>query len=472
MACIPSAASEYEGADLGDRRLSRRLEAIGERLAAAPSASFPKIVPSIAEREAFYRFVGNERVAWQEILRPHHEATAARCREAKVVRVAHDTTWFGFEGVRTGLGPIGSSRHRKAARGFAGHVSLATTATGGTAALGVLNVVTFVRKDAPVANSKELRKARHRASREKPRSAKESVRWMDGVRSTAERVGPGVRCIHVMDREGDSFAILADLVDGGHRFVVRGSLDRRLAPRDAGVHVREALDELSAEVFREVPLSPRPNPKKSRMRRGERTARLMIRARVVTLAKPDWAQHSSSRLALHVVHVFEPKPPKGEEPVEWALYTTEPIATAEDLEAVVDHYRARWTIEEFFKSLKTGCAYERRQLESYDSLLRGLALLVPVAWHLLALRGVARSAGNEPAAMLVDDVQLDVLRTLTPRSRIPLQPSTKDVMRAIADLGGHIPQNGEPGWLVLGRGYEEFARAEAVWRAAIAHATM
>ena len=100
MARIPSAAAEYEGAELGDRRLSRRMAAIGERLSAAPSASFPKLVPSIAEREAFYRFVGNERVAWQDIVGPHHAATAARCEEAKVVRVAHDTTWFGFEGVR------------------------------------------------------------------------------------------------------------------------------------------------------------------------------------------------------------------------------------------------------------------------------------------------------------------------------------------------------------------------------------
>jgi hypothetical protein len=39
-------------------------------------------------------------------------------------------------------------------------------------------------------------------------------------------------------------------------------------------------------------------------------------------------------------------------------------------------------------------------------------------------------------------------------------------MRAIADLGGHIRQNGEPGWLVLGRGYEDFVKAEIVWRAA------
>jgi hypothetical protein len=39
-------------------------------------------------------------------------------------------------------------------------------------------------------------------------------------------------------------------------------------------------------------------------------------------------------------------------------------------------------------------------------------------------------------------------------------------MRAIADLGGHVQQNGEPGWSVLGRGDEDFIKGEMIWRAA------
>jgi hypothetical protein len=468
---LPSAAAEFENADLGDQRLDRRLSLITARLAAAPSASFPKLVPSIAEREAFYRFVGNERIAWQAILNPHHDATAARCRAEQVVRIPHDTSWFGFEGVRTGLGPTSSRPGKTGARGFAGHFSIAVS-SGTPAVLGVLAVSTFVREETPPALTKEERKAKHRTSQLKPRSEKESVRWMDGVRMAEKRVGAGVECIHLMDQEGDSFAIFADLTNEGRRFVIRGSIDRRVYPRKRGERVEDALKEITAKVFRTVPLSPRPHRRGngSHKARHERSAELMIRARVVTLSKPEYAQHSSTKVTLHVVHVFEPKPPKGEEPIEWVLYTTEPIATSDDLASIVDHYRARWTIEEFFKALKTGCAYERRQLESYDTLLRALALLVPIAWHLLAIRSVARRAGKLPASHVVDDIQLDVLRALTPRSKIPRRPSARDVMKAIADLGGHIVQNGEPGWLVLGRGYEEFARAEVVWRAALAHA--
>jgi hypothetical protein len=46
---------------------------------------------------------------------------------------------------------------------------------------------------------------------------------------------------------------------------------------------------------------------------------------------------------------------------------------------VVDCYRGRWIVEEFFKALKTGCQYERRQLESAHGV-------DPVPWSLSGLR--------------------------------------------------------------------------------------
>jgi hypothetical protein len=54
--------------------------------------------------------------------------------------------------------------------------------------------------------------------------------------------------------------------------------------------------------------------------------------------------------------------------------------------AVVDAYRARWVVEEFFKALKTGCQIEKRQMETYEALRIALALFLPIAVRLLALR--------------------------------------------------------------------------------------
>jgi len=58
------------------------------------------------------------------------------------------------------------------------------------------------------------------------------------------------------------------------------------------------------------------------------------------------------------------------------LFTSEVVERLEDATAVVDHYRARWIIEEYFKALKTGCGFEKRQLTSLLGLLRALALFI------------------------------------------------------------------------------------------------
>jgi hypothetical protein len=80
-----------------------------------------------------------------------------------------------------------------------------------------------------------------------------------------------------------------------------------------------------------------------------------------------------------LVHVFEKRPSAGEPAVEWLLLVGLPVDTPDAIAYVVAYYRDRWTIEEFFKALKTGCQYERRQLESAKALLNALTIFAPVA---------------------------------------------------------------------------------------------
>jgi hypothetical protein len=47
--------------------------------------------------------------------------------------------------------------------------------------------------------------------------------------------------------------------------------------------------------------------------------------------------------------------------------------------------------------------------------------------------------------------QLEVLRAIA-KKPLPSRPSACDAMLAVAALAGHIKNNGDPGWLVLGRG--------------------
>jgi len=185
----------------------------------------------------------------------------------------------------------------------------------------------------------------------------------------------------------------------------------------------------------------------------------------VELRRPHTAQSSRTSVKLNLVYVWEAAPPKGEAPVEWLLFTTESIETAAQLHAIVDHYQTRWLIEEYFKALKTGCAFEKRQLESYHSLSNALAILGVVAWRLLLLRAVSRITPDAPAASVLSATQLKILR-----HRLKLKEPIKTAQQAlfaVARLGGHLKNNGDPGWLSLGRGFEKLLLLQSGWSAAV-----
>jgi hypothetical protein len=91
-------------------------------------------------------------------------------------------------------------------------------------------------------------------------------------------------------------------------------------------------------------------------RRGSRRARhaeLAVRFAPVRLSAPKGLKEAP--IDLWVVHLIEPDPPAGIEPLEWLLLTNVPTTThAEALERA-RWYSARWGIEVFHRTLKTGC---------------------------------------------------------------------------------------------------------------------
>ena len=168
--------------------------------------------------------------------------------------------------------------------------------------------------------------------------------------------------------------------------------------------------------------------------------------------------------------VREVNPPEGEPPVIWRLTTSEPIKTAEDVAAVIDIYRYRWLIEEYFKALKTGCNFEKLQLETGIALVRALAIYASVAWRLLLIRWMDRNQPDAPASAALSPSQLSVLGSVRAKAGKPLpaNPTAHDALLAVAALGAHLKRNGAPGWHVLGRGFEKLLSLEQGWLAAMA----
>lgn len=463
---VPSVASEFRSVRLPDRRLDKRLRKLADCLSAAPEKGFPRAAGSDGALEALYRFLNNGRVSAQVVMEGHFEQTGERARGAGTVLVAHDTTEMRFDGEseREGLGFLGPN-----AKGFLLHTALCIAADGTRRPLGVLGAKPLVRT--------ALRPKRHGRRLSGPEYAqlqdKESERWPALVDECERRIGKQVSMIHVMDREADAYPLLSMLVEQGRRFVVRLARDRTLCSEpDEGPHkLTEALENAQDVLELEVPISRRrgstaPRARRTFAPRNSRIARLHVRVVNVQLQRPRYLPELPETVSLQVVHVHEVGAPEGEQAVSWVLATTEPTTTRPELLKVLEHYRCRWQIEEYFKALKTGCAFEHRQLESYDALLRALAVFLPIAWQLLLVRNLARTNPDAPAHVVLEPVQIDVLREFS-SYKMPPAPTARDALLAVAALGGHIRNNGDPGWIVLGRGMEDLLLLQAGWTAAL-----
>jgi hypothetical protein len=275
-----------------------------------------------------------------------------------------------------------------------------------------------------------------------------------------------------MDREADSFELMNDIRLAGEGFVIRlRHRDRRARTPDDDQQAWRALDDVAKTgrfvCNREVPLSRRAHSKDQTYKRryaerDRRVARLKVEALPVLFKRPGvmrYWKHLPAEMPVNIVRVWEPAPPGGEEAVEWLLMTNEPIDTPAQVEAVIDWYRRRWKIEEYFKALKTGCAFERRQLQSRAALENTLAVLAPIAWQLLTVRDRALASPKAPAQTILSRQQLRVLRGISEKP-IAAKLSVDDALLAIAAQGGHLKRNGRPGWQTLGRGLEKLWWAE------------
>jgi Transposase DNA-binding/Transposase DDE domain len=456
-------AADFANAALGDPRRTRRAQVSVAQLAMKPSASLPEAMGCESALEGVYRFVNNRRVTFKGLLHAHSEATASRAAESGAVLVVHDTTDATFPELDAKeIGYLSTGKP-----GFLVHVSLVLDGSRWRRPLGVIDAETIHR------SQRSKRGARKSSGRETVGQAdSEGTRWWRGIEAAGRALQSCSEVVHVADRESDSYELMHKCLEGGHRFVFRTRVTTRrtrivtddaawstvasVARRAEGVLERDVL--LSARKTKGAPGMNRGNPP-----RHKRTATLRFSATRVELRRPQYLQDPFSKtLPVNLVQVMETGVSEGETPVQWLLYTTEPIDTPEQVARIVDIYRARWTVEEFNAALKTGCAYEARQLESRHALLNLLALSLPVACELLALRSRARDSPDLLATDVLRPAQLEVLRALG-RRKLSDRPTAREALLGVAALGGHLKRNGEPGWNVLMRGTRTMLDYELAW---------
>lgn len=462
---IARIVEDLDRADLGDPRRVARAQRIVERMAAAPAASLPGAMVTDAELEGAYRLFSNEHVLFGPLFDAHARGTAERARDAKLVLAIHDTTSCSFR--HADPKEVGYLNTGKP--GFPLHMSLLVDTHEWRRPLGLTHAEILPRHKAPRKRGSKRKRASSHLSGKDPN--REFLRWQRGIEITEARLAcSGAAVIHVADRESDSYPLMATCLRNGQRFIFRARNNRSTLMDGESILIRDLIDGAEVVLEREVPLSRRlgssmPPTRRAHPPRESRVARLCFTSTKATFKRPNIVGADMPKtIDVNVLHVFEKEAPAGQEPVDWVLYTTELLNTKKQIELVVDYYRCRWQIEELNKALKTGCVVQERRLESLDALTTLLALSLPIAVELLALRTLARTEPSAPAETLLTPSQLAALRYLSHRP-LPEKPTVQDALWCIAGLGGHIKNNGQAGWQVLQRGMEKFVAFAAGWNA-------
>jgi hypothetical protein len=170
-------------------------------------------------------------------------------------------------------------------------------------------------------------------------------------------------------------------------------------------------------------------------------------------------------LVLTIVELTEKNPPKDVEALGWTLITTLPIKSLVDAEEVMKFYRMRWTIELYFKSLKSGCNVEKCRLEESSKLQKFIALCGIIAWRLMWLTWLQREIPHASGELAITQTEWKTLWLKKHKEKIKAGimkaeppeeiPDLCTITRWIAGFGGFLNRKGDghPGITTLTRGW-------------------
>lgn len=444
MPCQPQfdhhqwATKHFATASLGDKRRSDRLVKLVGQIVERPAGSLPKITQSWRDVKAAYRLLDAEQVTLQSVTSAHRAALAARPGTQLILS---DTCHIDFGKKRkiAGAGPIGPGK----SVGFLLHSALAYDAHS-REILGVAGQIAHARTG----------QKQNRKESEKGKEWAESNLWSDLFRL----VGPSnehTHRIHVCDSAADDYqnfftaieVLSSDLIvrcGRPHRHVI----DENGSKRSVSKAIKDAR---AIGCYRlKIP------------RRGGRRARIaemQVSIIQVQLPQPRFCSpeiKASDRdgFAINIVVAQETHAPRGTTPVRWVLMTSLPVSNLAEAMFVIESYELRWSIEEWHKAIKSGCALQNSQHQDLDRLLPLTGIYSVVAVLLLQLRESSRQQPNRPAKDIVPAHWIELLMTVGNFRR---RPQTADQLwRSIAQLGGYLNRrhDGPPGWQSIWSGWQ------------------
>jgi len=375
--------------------------------------------------------------------------TAARIAGREII-VVQDTSELFLGGGRAkanGYGPVGKGG---GTRGLLLHAALALDADN-DALLGLADVQVWNRDKGKVTP----RRSRSTAD-------KESQRWLS-VAAQAGALLSAARSITVIsDRESDIYEHFAER-PANVELLVRSSWNRQIKLESgSSTQLFAFVDSLPEAARFRVTIPAAPG-------RRERTAELALRFSPVKLCRPHPSPGPDlpDSLPVTMVDVREVSSSHDGKPIHWRLLTTRVVKSPKQARRIVDLYRKRWTIEEFFRTLKSaGFDIEEADIGDPQVMIKFVAAAAVATVTIMQLVRARDGTTNEQLAEAFEVDDKPVLEALsiqlegaTARQKNPHPKGTLAFAAwVIARLGGWTAYYGKPGPKVMRIGLQDFRR--------------
>lgn len=454
--------AELSGCEFKDKRLGDRFKKIAKALASGSGKSIPQVCEEWAMTKSAYRFLSNDRVEESEILAGHFQQTGERIEKCEgPVLVLHDTTEFTYH--REDPEDIGYTRKLPASKrvkaafgdnhkacGILMHASLAVTPEG--LPLGLTSVRFWSRQVFKGTNQLKRKVNPTRI----PIEEKESIKWIRNLQeSTLGMPSDPSMLIHVGDRENDIYEYFCECKQLGCYFLIRSCVNRladdttiaeELATQES--YFKHSITAVDAAGQMQV-------------------ADLKVKTKNIELHPPADKQAKYSSIKVAIVSATEIEKPANRERIRWTLITNLPVKKQQDALKVLDWYKQRWKIEQYFKILKSGFKAEESKLRTAERLSRLISIFCILAWRIQWITMLNRESSQLSPKIAFDDVDIKLL-TLSWRG--PEPPATlSDYIIQLARMGGYLARKSDPppGNTIIWRGLNRLHELRAGYELAI-----
>ncbi len=375
-------------------------------------------------------------------------ALRAAGREIIVVQDTSELILGGRRAKANGYGPVGKGG---GTRGLLLHAALALDAGSG-ALLGLADAQVWNRD-----------KGKVKPRRSRATADKESQRWLSVAAQAGAALSTARSITVISDRESDIYEHFAQR-PANIELIVRSNWNRKVELESgASMPLAAFVDGLpeAARFSATIPAAPG---------RKVRTAELALRLSPVTLCRPhpSPAPDLPDRIGLTVVDVRElPSNEYEGEPIHWRLLTTHRVRSPKRARWIVDLYRKRWTIEEFFRTLKSaGFDIEEADIGEPEVMTKFVAAAAVAAVTIMQLVRARDGTTEEELVEAFEPDDQPVLEALssqlegaTDKQKNPHPKATLAFAAwVVARLGGWTAYYGKPGPKVMRIGLEAFRR--------------